>query len=187
MFNSSPVFLIKADFFFFCIFRDPVRVFPEGQGRVSCVTGIPFPVANQHRCFTINAGSESTHCVTGLHRPGALCPHQRLWLVWPLGSSLVSWPPRRVSHPAGPFPHHFHPQDPRALGPRGGCALLPAPSRVWTSHPCAGPGGRRFCHSPRKTHRGGPIPSEAQDSSQRGRWIMAAGGASAPALWVLTH
>lgn len=85
-----------------------------------------------------------------------------------LGSSPASRPPRRASHPAGPFPRCFHPQDPRVLGPRGRSVLLPDPSRVWTSHPCACPGGRKFRHSPRETHGGGPIPSEAQDSSIHG-------------------
>ena len=72
----------------------------------------------------------------------------------------------------GPLPSP--PQDHRALGPRGCCVLLPSPSRVWTSHPCAGPGRRRFGHSPRETHGGGPIPSEAQDTSRRcgGSWRL---------------
>jgi hypothetical protein len=96
--------------------------------------------------------------VTGSHRHGALCPHQRLWLVWPLGSSLASQPSHWASHPAGPFPHRFHPQDPRALDPRGRSALLPDPSRVWTSHPCAGPGGRRFRHSPGRPTEEAPSP-----------------------------
>lgn len=97
--------------------------------------------------------------MTGSHRHGALCPHQRLWLVRPtLGSSLASRPPHRVSHPAGPFPCRFHPQDPRALGPQGCSALLPDPLQIWTSHPCAGPGGRRFRHSPGRPTEGAPSP-----------------------------
>ena len=96
--------------------------------------------------------------MTGSHRHGALYPHQRLWLVWPLGSSLASRPSRWASHPAGPFPHRFHPQDPRALDPRGHSVLLPDPSRVWTSHPCARPGGRRFRHSPGRPTEEAPSP-----------------------------